>query len=114
VKLIKFLILSLSISLLSSPSWSEQFGDLVSRNGLLYKRFTDVPFTGKITGRISVNIKNGKREGILRYYRENGQLATKETWKDGEKHGPHTEYDDNGDVMIIFNYKNGSIQKTKK
>ena len=40
------------ISLLSSPSWSEtvSWDDLVERDELYYKKFTDVPFTGKVSG----------------------------------------------------------------
>lgn len=44
------LVTILFVSLLSSPSWSEgiSFDDLVERDGLTYKKVTDVPFTGKI------------------------------------------------------------------
>ena len=32
----------LFISLLSAPSWSETYSDLVFREGLFYQKFTDV------------------------------------------------------------------------
>ena len=57
------IIFILFLSLLSSPSWSETFADLVYRDGLYYKKFTDVPFTGEITGEVQGSIKNGKKEG---------------------------------------------------
>ena len=69
MKHIKVLFLSLVISLLSFPSWSETFDDLVERNGLFYKKFTDTPFTCEISD-----------EG-------NRQLKVKENYKDGEKNG---------------------------
>jgi hypothetical protein len=57
MKLFKTLLTILFISLLSSPSWSAEMGDLVARNGLWYKQFSDVPFTGKVTGREQGSIK---------------------------------------------------------
>ncbi len=50
MKLINTLLTILFISLLSSPSWSVTFGELVERDGLYYEKFTDVPYTGKLTG----------------------------------------------------------------
>ena len=61
-----------------------KWDDLVKRDGLHYKKFTDVPFTGKVTGRGQGKIKNGKKEGPWVRYWENGQLSSKGTWKDGE------------------------------
>jgi len=37
--------------------------DLVERDGLIYKKFTDTPFTGKVTGKEQGSYKNGKRGG---------------------------------------------------
>ena len=54
------IITILFISLLSSPSWSETMDDLVERDGLFYKKFTDIPFSGEITGLRNGRIKNGK------------------------------------------------------
>ena len=67
------IILFLFLSLLSSPCWSENFtmDDLVERDGLYYKKFTDVPFTGKITGRGQGSIKNGKKDGEWIIYHKN-------------------------------------------
>ena len=59
--------------------------DLVLRDGLYYKKFTDVPFTGKITGEFQGKLKNGKKEGPWVVYHDNGQLMSKGTYKDGKK-----------------------------
>ena len=59
--------------------------DLVLRDGLYYKKFTDVPFTGKITGEFQGKLKNGKKEGPWVVYHDNGQLMSKGTYKDGMK-----------------------------
>ena len=37
--------------------------DLVERNNLYYKKFTDVPFTGVVSGKGNGQFKKGKREG---------------------------------------------------
>ena len=78
--------------------------DLVERpqwSGLYYKKFTEVPFTGKVTGKCNFrapgsasgefpgicqgSFKNGKKVGPWVYYYDNGQLWYKVTFKDGKK-----------------------------
>ena len=77
----------LLLSLVSLPSWSETIDDLVLREGLWYKKFTDVPFTGEIEGRISGGFIDGKFDGLFVHYWENGQLQTKGVYRDGKKEG---------------------------
>ena len=50
----------------SSVSWSVKLYELVERDGIYYKKFSDIPFTGKIESRKigTGNYKNGKREGF--------------------------------------------------
>ena len=38
--------------------------DLVERDGVHYKKFTQVPFTGEVTGKEQGSFKNGKKEGF--------------------------------------------------
>ena len=87
MKPINSLLSILFISLLSSPSWSETLDDLVERDGLYYPKFSEVPFTGKITGNQQGSIKNGQREGAWVYYREDGTVSkpVTGTFKEGEK-----------------------------
>jgi antitoxin component YwqK of YwqJK toxin-antitoxin module len=95
------LVTILFVSLLSSPSLSEgiSFDDLVERNGLTYKKFTDVPFTGEVgEGLVHGNFKNGKLEGPFVSYYENGQLKEKVEAKNGEPEGPWVEYYENGQL----------------
>jgi hypothetical protein len=44
-------------------AFGETINDLVKRDGLYYKKFTEIPFTGKITGRKNGSFKNGKEHG---------------------------------------------------
>ena len=66
MKTLTSIILILFLSLLSSPSWSESLtmDDLVERNDLYYREFTDVPFTGEVSGKGNGKIKKGKKEDL--------------------------------------------------
>jgi hypothetical protein len=63
----RFLLSTTLLLFLSFPSsvLSEtvDWDDLVKREGLLYKKFTNVPFTGEVEGKKQGRVKNGKREG---------------------------------------------------
>ena len=82
--------------------------DLVERDGLYYKKFTDVPFTGNITGKSQGTIRNGKRDGPWVIYWDNGQLSNKGIYKDGEANGPWVWYHDNGQLRSKGTYKDGN------
>ena len=110
-----------------------EWDDLVVTNGLVYKKFTDVPFTGKTTGQVQGtykdgvldgpwfeyhyhgglkskgDYKNGKKDGPWVVYYEDGQLHEKGDWKDGKMEGPWVVYNGYGTVDERFTgtYKNG-------
>ena len=79
----------LFITLLFSPSWSDTLtiDDLVERDGLFYKKFTNTPFTGEVSGIQSGDFKNGKRIGEWLTYYQNGQLRLIRNYKDGKEEG---------------------------
>ena len=85
--------------------------DLVERDGLHYKKFSVVPFTGKITGNTQGTFKNGKKDGPWVSYHENGQLWTKGTYKNGKKDGPWVGYEDDGTVWEKYT---GTFKDGKK
>ena len=103
----KILLTILFLSLLSSPSWSQTFDDLVERDGVYYKKFSDVPFSGKVTGLGNGSIKNGKKEGEWVHYYSNGQLDFKGNYKNGKQEGAWILYWNNGQLYSKGNYKNG-------
>jgi antitoxin component YwqK of YwqJK toxin-antitoxin module len=108
MKPFKTLLTILVISLLSSPSWSETIGDLVQREGIYYKQFTDVPFSGKVTGGQQGSLKNGRKDGAWVGYWSNGQLSYKENYKNGKEDGAWIGYWENGQLRYKHNYKNGT------
>ncbi len=112
----------LLVLLFPALAFGETMDDLVETNGLFYKKFTDVPFTGKITGKVQGSFRNGKKDGPWVWYHDNGQLRSKEVYKDGKFDGPYVIYYDNGqllskgtwkdgksDGLFVFYYKNGQL-----
>ena len=75
MKKLTSIIFILFLSLLSSPSWSETLtiDDLVERDNLYYKKFSDDPFTGEVIGKKKGKFINGKKEGTWLQFHENLQ-----------------------------------------
>jgi len=84
-----------------------RYVDLVVREGLYYKKFTTVPFTGKITGNAQGSFKDGKKHGPWVFHWANGQLMTKGTLIDGKEVGPWVFYNKDGTVWHQTTYKDG-------
>tara|TARA_Y100000588_G_C13977908_1_gene805866 strand:+ start:190 stop:684 length:495 start_codon:yes stop_codon:yes gene_type:complete len=82
------------------------FYDLVERDGLLYKKFTDVPFTGEVKGQTG-RVKDGKREGEWVSYHKNGLLQSKGTYRNGKEEREYVSYHDNGQLWFKGTYRNG-------
>ena len=103
----RLIIPALVALLVSGPAWGETYFDLVQREGLYYKKSTEVPFSGTVTGRYQGKIKNGKRDGPWFRYHENGQLRFKGTFKNAKRVGPWVWYYNNGQLWSKGTYKNG-------
>jgi antitoxin component YwqK of YwqJK toxin-antitoxin module len=86
---------------------SVEVNDLVRRDDIYYKKFSDAPFTGKITGRPQGSFKNGKRHGPWVNYHDNGQLMDREFYKDGEHVGLWVSYFENGKLLSKMTHKDG-------
>ena len=70
--------------------------DLVEREGIYYEKFTDVPFSGKVTGKTTGRFVNGKFEGSFIGYYDNGQLKTRGNYVDGKSDGLWKSFDEVG------------------
>ncbi len=114
-----FLTIFLIITFISSSYSKEEitrYEDLVEREGLLYKKFTDVPFSGKIEGFFIDKyygksntfsrgyIENGKRNGDWKYYFYNGNLKSKGKILNNTPVGKWKFYKNNGDLIGISSY----------
>ena len=72
--------------LTSSIGWSLILDDLVERDEVYYKKFTDVPFTGKIDGQFNGSFMNGKKDGSwVKYFKDRTIVGFTGTYKDGVK-----------------------------
>ena len=90
-------------------AFGELMSDLVKRDGIHYKKYTDVPFTGKVTGKTQGSFKDGKKVGPWVGYHDNGKLESKGTFKDGKEVGPWIEYHENGQLLCKGIYKDGKM-----
>ena len=86
------------------------FKELIITDGLYYKKFTEVPFTGNVIGQSQGFIKNGKMEGSWIGYWDNGQLSYKGEYKNGKREGSWISYWDNGQLKSKGNWKNGKTE----
>ena len=104
-------LLILSCLLFTSVGWSKDVNsdNLVQRDGLIYEKFTDVPFTGNVTGEEQGKISKGKPEGEWLQYHENGQLSIKGNYIDGKWEGEQLIYSENGQLKYKDNYKDGML-----
>ena len=83
--------------------------DLVVRNDLYYKKFTDTPFTGEISGKEAGKFKKGIKEGPWKEYHESGQLKIKSFYKNGKLDTLWMQYSEDGQLFQKINYKNGKL-----
>ena len=84
--------------------------DLVVRNGLFYKKFTDIPFIGEVSGQQKGTIIDGKRDGFWESYYANGQLNWKGNYINDQLDGPWEYYHENGQLSFKGNYIEGKEQ----
>jgi len=86
---------------------SETMDDLVVRDGLYYKKSSDIPFSGEITGLSKGTFKNGKVDGTWIGYYDNGQLNYKTTFNKLKMEGISVHYHKNSQLWSRGNFKNG-------
>ena len=102
----------LMVFLFPSFALGLEMDDLVKRGaflqGLYYEKFSDIPFSGKVTGLSQGSFKDGKRDGPWIAYYHNGQLWWKGTFKDGKKDGSYVSYYNNGQLGSKETYKDGN------
>jgi antitoxin component YwqK of YwqJK toxin-antitoxin module len=84
--------------LFPSIAYGETMDDLVKRDGIHYKKFSTVPFTGKVTGKSQGSFRNGKEDGPWVEYHKNGQLGSRGTYRDGKKNGYWVTYFSGGQM----------------
>ena len=79
----------------------------MKREGIHYKKFSDVPFTGKSTKEEQGVFKDGLKEGSWVGYHKNGQLKNSGDFKNGNKEGTWITYYKNGQLLSKGGFKTG-------
>ena len=100
---------------LSSGTISDQIfdsKDLVYRDGIAYKKYTNVPFTGKVTGKEKGYLNEGKWNGPYVSYYNTGQLEQKGSYKNAKKDGPWKFFRNDGNIISEGYYNNGQKEGT--
>lgn len=101
-------LIALVVIFLSACSQSTIDRDeLVERDGILYEKFSNQPYSGAVTGRWVAKVKDGVVDGELLTYHENGQLDSQHTLVNGLHEGEFREFHENGSLEYLIDYKNG-------
>ena len=87
-----------------------KINDLVYRDGLFFKKFRDVPFTGFVSWKYDQGgFKEGKKQGKWTYYHDNGQLKLKGEYQLGIRDGEWVFYSEKGHLLTKMFYKSGKL-----
>jgi antitoxin component YwqK of YwqJK toxin-antitoxin module len=113
----KKLLPILFVLIITSCSKEVPSDQVVERQGINYEINSDTPFSGTLVnyhtnGQLQTreNFKNGKRDGLKESYSQNGQLDYIEHYKDGKKDGlSESYYFDKGQLELRSNYIDGKL-----
>ena len=117
----KAALIALFLIFLSACSEPTIYRDeLVERNGVLYEKFATTPFNGQVIGQISGALEDGRWDGKVYEFNEEGNLSKESTYVRGVKEGVETIYSRGrrvqektfakGDLRNFKRYFNGLIQ----
>jgi len=81
--------------------------ELVERDGVFYRKFSDTPFSGKVTGSKQGSVVDGNWEGTRLSFFENGNLKMSTNFLNGVKHGEEKKYQQDGKLTQVANFQNG-------
>ena len=100
--------------IISPPEVTVKYRDLIERDGLRYQEFSEVPFTGKVTGIAKGSFKNGKREGEWIEWQDTGptyRYKSRGNYKNGKREGAWVYYDED---RMVLKEKTGTYKNGKK
>ena len=93
--------------------------ELVKKGDIFYTKDTNKPYSGPVFSlyengqKKEGTLKNGKEDGLLTAWYENGQKKSEETYKDGELDGRWTAWDESGQKKWVGTYKDGAVISEK-
>jgi len=81
---------------------------MMYHNGQLNGEYKEFRYT---TLKEERHYQNGKLEGIVKVYYDNGKIMEEGAYQNGTRHGVSKWYDQEGNVTIEYEYKNGELIK---
>ena len=88
---------------------------LESRNGVSFVRGSQEPFSGGVRDSSGTILKYeghydaGLKDGIWKYYHDNGNVKQKGTFQNNLKHGDWISFDDNSNKATLEQYENDTL-----
>ena len=102
------------IGSLAKPEGVNGEEELEEREGIVYLKGSDTPYTGKVFGlyengkkKQEGNLKDGKPNGLWVNWHENGQKGEQVNFKDGKEDGLNVAWYDTGEKELEYNFKDG-------
>jgi len=92
---------------------------LVKRGGLYYEVNSEKSFTGKViglheNGKAEAEYRDGKLNGKVTTWYENGQKRSEGEWRDGKERGKWTYWYENGQKERESEYRDGKEISEKR
>ena len=91
-----------------------KMNDLTERDGLYFKKSSEIPFTGELEGRYQGKMLDGKREGLWLTYSPEGNLWFKKNYVNGIIDGISFMYHMNGQLRSKSLYDMGVELSTEE
>ena len=114
--LFKYIWVVIAVVLLStSMGWGGgkiNWNDLIERDKLYYQKSHESPFTGEVFGTNNGQLLNGIKEGRWLKFYSNGNLWTKEFFKQGKRNGAYEWYWGNGQLYFKGRNENDIAEGT--
>jgi len=85
------------------------FSEPTSHSEFVSRYSNPNPNTGNFNtdkARNKLNYKDGKLDGVCKYYYETGELSDKSEYKEGKRHGTRKCYHPNGNLQLEANFEN--------
>lgn len=112
----KYLLILLSLIIISCSNEEISPENLIFQNGLAYLKNSEKLFTGfsvsNKNGKFIINYKEGQRDGLTKRYWTNSKLRLRENYTNGKRNGLHEMFYANGNIEMKIYFLNDKINGT--
>ena len=100
--------------MISQSAVSEAYTDLVQREGLYYKKFSDEPFNGQLDGKVQTKVQKGYFHGSWLKFDDDGKLMEKGFHQNGKRYGTWKYFSSYGRLSYSQEYEDGILNGETK